>query len=446
MSVSLKSESTRDLLLELRGANRAFMAATPGESGARQPVHTLYWPADDFHVDTVQRMGAAGLQFLTDYFPNAVTLGGHLALSRLAGAVYDRVIHKLQREPVEDLRVDFEDGYGVRSDAEEDAHVIAAAEAVAEASAAGTLSPFIGIRVKPFNEDCVVRSVRTIDLFVTTLVKKLGALPPGFTVTLPKVQVAEQVATLVRLLEMLEAALGLTPKALHLEFMIETTQAVIDRHGIVPIPGFIRAAAGRCVGVHFGTYDYTASFGVTAAHQSMTHKACDFAKQVIKVSVAGTGVPVSDGATNVLPVPRHIGAPETLTAEQVRDNRRVVETASRLHYDNVRYSLQNAFYQGWDMHPAQLPTRFAAVYAFYLEGLDSATARLRAFVSRATHASMSGEVMDDAATGQALLNYFLRGVSSGAITEDEALATGLTAEEFRTRSFARILADRKTKA
>ena len=51
-----------------------------------------------------------------------------------------------------------------------------------------------------------------------------------------------------------------------------------------------------------------------------------------------------------------------------------------------------------------------------------------------------GDVFDDAATGQGLLNFFLRGLNAGAITEAEALAmTGLSTDEFRGRSFVRIM-------
>jgi len=52
---------------------------------------------------------------------------------------------------------------------------------------------------------------------------------------------------------------------------------------------------------------------------------------------------------------------------------------------------------------------------------------------------MLGTIFDDAATGQGLLNFFLRGVNCGALTEGEALATGLTLEELRGRSFVKIL-------
>jgi hypothetical protein len=128
-----------------------------------------------------------------------------------------------------------------------------------------------------------------------------------------------------------------------------------------------------------------------------------------------------------------------LTAAQERENRAAVHHGWALHYRHVRHSLRHSYYQGWDLHPAQLPTRYAAVYAFYLEALEAATERLSRFVERAARATLTGDVFDDAATGQALLNFFLRGVGCGAITEEEALATGLTIEELRTRSFLAIL-------
>jgi hypothetical protein len=48
---------------------------------------------------------------------------------------------------------------------------------------------------------------------------------------------------------------------------------------------------------------------------------------------------------------------------------------------------------------------------------------------------MAGEVVDDAATGQALLNHILRAVQCGAVSEEEALErTGLTRQELRRSS------------
>jgi hypothetical protein len=254
----------------------------------------------------------------------------------------------------------------------------------------------------------------------------------------------EQVTTLARILDLLEGQLGLPKRSIKIELMVETTQSIVRPGGELALPHLVRAADGRCTGAHFGTYDYTAGYDITAAYQGMTHQACDFAKHMMKVALAGTGVFLSDGATNVMPVPRHRAAVgQSLTDAQVRENREAVHAASRLHYDQARHSLTGGFYQGWDLHPAQLITRYAAVYAFFLEGLQPASARLKNFIEKAAQATLVGDVFDDAATGQGLLNYFLRGMNCGALTIDEARATGLTVEEFRTRSFVKILNGRR---
>ena len=230
--------------------------------------------------------------------------------------------------------------------------------------------------------------------------------------------------------------------------MIETTQSIINAQGQINLPLLLAAARGRCIAAHFGTYDYTASCSITAAHQHMMHPACDFAKHMMQVSFAGSGVWLSDGATNIMPVAPHRfveGGPR-LTLEQIEENRTVVHRAWKLHYDHVTHSLENAYYQGWDLHPAQLPTRYAAIYAFFLESLDAASERLKNFVEKAAKATLVGDVFDDAATGQGLLNYFLRANNSGAITQEEAVdLSGLTVAELRSGSFVKIL-EQQTKS
>jgi citrate lyase beta subunit len=351
------------------------------------------------------------------------------------------VTDKLRKEPVEDFRIDFEDGYGHRPDEEEDGHARSAAEELAAGMTAGTLPPFTGIRIKSLSSELHRRSLRTLDLFVTTAVEKSGHLPTGFAVTLPKIQDVDQVLVLGEALAEIEHELGIDP--IPIELMVETPQTVIDRDGTAGVRKFVDAGKGRVRGAHFGTYDYTASLTITAAHQTMTHPACDFARHALQVSLAGTGVWISDGATNVMPVPPHRG--EGLTADQLEDNRQTVHDAMRLHYDHIRHSLTHAYYQGWDLHPAQFPTRYAAVYAFFLEGLDQAGDRLSNFVESAAKATLVGEVFDDAATGQGLLNFFLRAINCGAIDETEATSrTGLTLDEIRTRSFLAILERRTT--
>jgi citrate lyase beta subunit len=230
--------------------------------------------------------------------------------------------------------------------------------------------------------------------------------------------------------------------------MIETAESIFAADGRVALPSLISAGRGRIVAAHFGTYDYTAALGITAAHQHMLHPACDFARQIMQVALAGTGVWLSDGATNIMPVPIHRATQGgTLSPAERTANTAAVHGAWRIHADQIRHSLINGFYQGWDLHPAQLPTRYAAVFSFFVEGLDDASARLNALTQAAAPATPEGSVFDDPATGQALLNYFLRATNCGAITEREALdATGLSPAELRSRSFAQIMAGRRAAA
>lgn len=436
---------TTDLEERLTRVDAEVAAAYPGDTGRRQPVHTVYGGAHLFTADTAAKLGAQARRALDAYAPDPASLAEATGLDLdLAEAVYPRVVDKLEREPVEDLRIDFEDGYGNRPDDEEDADAARAAREVATGLAAGTLPPFLGIRIKPLSGDLRARSWRTLLRFVATLEEATGGgVPDGFVVTLPKVVHPEQVAVLAELLGRLEVEHGLPERSLPLEIMVETTPSVVGRDGHVAVRRLVDAAGGRCTGAHFGTYDYTASCAITAAHQHMTHPACDFARHVVQVALGGTGVWLSDGATNVLPVPPHRG--DDVSAAQRAENRRVVHHAWRLHVAHIRHSLVHAYYQGWDLHPAQLPTRYAAVYAFFLEQLEPAGRRLRHFVEAAAKATLVGDVFDDAATGQGLLNFFLRAVNCGAVDEAEAVArSGLSLDELRSRSFPTILTRRRT--
>src|SRR5262249_36524320 len=150
---------------------------------------------------------------------------------------------------------------------------------------------------------------------------------------------------------------------LRFELMIETPQSVFAADGTVALPVLVSQGQGRIVAAHFGTYDYTAACGITAAHQHMLHPACSFAKNVMQVALAGTRHWASDGATNILPVAPHRPGPGApLTAAQRDENRRVVRHAWQLHARQVRHSLVTGFYQGWDLHPAQLVSRYGALY------------------------------------------------------------------------------------
>ncbi len=421
-----------------------FTKRYPGESGRRQPVHTVYGGAHLFKSDTAVRLGQLAVRSFGAFAPDAATFAAALGLPpALADTIYARVGEKIAREAVEDFRIDFEDGYGTRPDAEEDGHVVVAANEVAKGMAAGTLSPFIGIRIKTFSDELMSRSMRTLDLFLTTLVGATGGkLPDNFVVTLPKIVMPEQVTALIDIFDEIEPKLGLAAGSLKMEMMIETTQSIIASDGEIGMPRMLDAARGRCTGAHFGVYDYTASCSITAAYQDMLHPACDFARSMMQVSFGASGVWLSDGATNIMPVAPHRG--ENLTAGQIAENIRIVHGAWKLHYDQCRHSLANAFYQGWDLHPGQLPTRYAAVFTFFLEGLDAASERLKNFVEKAAQATLVGDVFDDAATGQGLLNYFLRAINCGAVTEEEAIGrTSVTLDELRSGSFVTILKNRQ---
>src|SRR5436190_8912863 len=190
---------------KLDPALETFMARFPGESGARQPVHTVYGGAHLFKSDTTQKLGVLALRALDEYAPDAATLGEAIGIDpRFRDVVYARVTEKLRREAVEDFRIDFEDGYGNRADAEEDGHAEAAAKEVAAGMKNGTLPPFIGIRIKQFSLELMPRALRTMEIFLETLVHAAGALPPWFVVTLPKIQIVDQVAALADAFDALE--------------------------------------------------------------------------------------------------------------------------------------------------------------------------------------------------------------------------------------------------
>jgi citrate lyase beta subunit len=352
----------------------------------RQPIHTVYGGAHLFKSITCKKLGTLAERAFAEHAPNA----GALALifgipEALAETVHTRVTRKLQSEPLEDFRIDFEDGFGVRSDAEEDAAADNAAAEVDAAVQANSLPKLFGIRVKSFHtEISKARALRTLDRFLSKT-----SLPRNFVVTLPKITASHQIAELVD-------ALHAHPEV-HIEIMIETPPSIFM------LPQLIEAARGRCLAAHFGAYDYTANLGVTAASQDLHHPACDFARSMMLAALAETGVWLVDGATNLLPI----------------GDRTVVRRAWKLHYDNIRHSLYNGFYQSWDLHPAQIPARLVALYAFFLEGLTDASARLRNFRDQAEQATRVGAIFDDAATGRGLINFFERAVRCGAIDESD---------------------------
>jgi len=482
MKTTLAPESLAKTLARLEDSNTAYSRVYPGEPLDRRPVHTVYGGANLFRRDSARRLGDVALASLNEYAPDFATFARAIGLkgceslpatasaaeavaerfrkdfegsaavhpaAALAIRVFDRVRSKLADEPIEDFRIDFEDGYGRRPDEEEDACAATAAAEVAAGMKAKTLPPFIGIRIKDFGPATCARGIRTLDIFLTALSTATGTrLPDNFVIMLPKLVSERQVATMVELIETFETN-GLFPAgSLKMEFMVETTQAVIDATGKVPLADFVRASKGRCIAGALGVYDYTASIGVTAHQQRIDHRGCDFARHVMQVALGATGLSLSDGATNIMPAGLHAPAPDSpLTPQQSAENRAAVHAAWHLNFEHVRRSLTHGWYQGWDLNPAQLPVRYAAVYSYFLEYLPDATRRLRNFVEKAARATlvrgaMGGGVFDDAATAQGLLSFFIQGIRRRAITDADVAATGLTGDEIRSRSFHEIVTRR----
>jgi citrate lyase beta subunit len=394
--VSLDASDYARLDNALADSDAQLLAGYPGDSGARQPVHTVYIPADEFTAKLPEQWGVIALASLDAHLPDAAALADVLGVeATIAADVLPRVRAKLTTEPIEDLRVDFEDGYGPRPDDEEDAAARHAAEALAVTNLA-----FCGIRFKSLEPATRRRGIHTLDLFLGAL-PDTPALPAGFVVTLPKVTHVGQVQAFAEVCTALEKSHGLTPGALRFEIQVETPQAILAADGSAAVARMVHCGGGRVVGLHYGTYDYSAACGVASPYQSLEHPVAEHAKAVMQVAAAGTGVRLSDGSTNLLPV----GSAADILG------------AWRLHGRLVRHSLERAYFQGWDLHPLQLVTRYAATYAFYREGMPQACERLRAYVERAT----SG-VLDEPATVQGMAALLVRGLQCGAL--DDAEVTG----------------------
>ena len=381
----------------------------PGDSSTRQPVHTVYVPADRVESGLAAAWGAAALAALDEHAADPAAMAAVLGLApAMVEEVWPLVRSKLEREPIEDLRVDTEDGYRAASQAE-DADVLAAAAAAATDVRAGCAPPFLGLRAKCLEGPVRARGLRSLDLFLGELVDGVGGTEGldglDLRITLPKVTDLGQVQAMTTVLDALESAYGFPEGRLGLELQVETPQAVLGADGRSPLAPMIHAAGSRCRGLHYGTYDYSASLGIAAAHQASDHPAADHAKSTMQVAVAGTRADAVDGSTNILPVG---------SCDQVH-------AAWRLHAGLVRRALERGFYQGWDLHPAQLVTRYVATYAFFRQAMPAAANRLRAYV-----AHVDGGVLDEPATAKALASVLIRGLDCGAVSDAEvSAATGL---------------------
>ncbi|MBF6473113.1 MULTISPECIES: DUF6986 family protein [Nocardia] len=370
-NVRARIESTLDAVdAELR---RRY----PGSNGRSQPIHTVYVPADRVAEETPGEWGATAVELLDRHHDLLATLDE-------TGSLPD-VRKRLEADPVQDLRIDFEDGYGMRADAEED-RAASAAGAVLAAWARRCGPARSGIRMKGLAGGERRRALRTLDL----VLESAGGVPEGFVFTVPKIRAVQQVTALVQLCIGLERAYGIAEGSLRFELQIESPQAILAADGTAPVAPMLTVSEGRCSALHFGTYDYTAACGVAAPDQALDHPAADYAKAVMQVAAAQTGVWLCDGSTQIVP-----GADP--------------EAALRNHHRLVARALRRGYYQGWDMHPGHLVTRWLATYDFFRRAIDVAVPRLRDYLARS-----GGDVVDEPATAEALAVTVLRGIDCGA--------------------------------
>lgn len=417
LASSLAAAASEALSADDRGRTRLW----PGPVTWRQPVHTVYVPADRFHARLAREWGDEGLATWRAHCGGASGVADLLRAAGFDGAteiegrdIADRVEAKLAQEPIEDLRIDFEDGFTQRGVAPEDRwdHEDATLAAVLGALAAdGRPAPFWGIRFGSFDPATRDRGIHTLTRFL------LGLHEAGLTVaarelrlTFPKVTSEEQVRELVHVLGAIEATAaprGVPADRIRhgFEIQVETPQSILAADGTSPLPAMITAGDGRVLSLHYGTYDYSAFLGVAAADQAMDHPVADHAKDVMQAAVAGRGVEMSDGSTNRLPLG---------DADAIRE-------AWALHARLVGRHLTRGIWQGWDLHANQLPTRFAATYAWFRRRTPDALERLDRYL-----AGRDGAVADEPATAKAMAGFLGRAVDCGAVTAEELdAATGL---------------------
>lgn len=395
-----------------------------------QPIHVMYGGAHLFSEKTFEKIASLAIQSF-DYAAK-----DHKALMSITNEtwgesfsadVYNRVQRKLATAPVEDYRVDFEDGYGVRSDDEEDRHAKAAAHTMMAVVGKTHSPPNIGLRIKPLSLAGMRRALKTLAIFVDELGELRRRGPADLKhviVTLPKVTNAEQVATLVEILEGYEKDYHLGHGFFSIELIIESPEAFLGLNGSIPVASFLHAAAGRCRGLHFGVYDFTSSLGIGSAGQSIDHVACDFARLWIQVAAAlAPNMAISDGIISRLPL---------VPKETSSQSRALFEDSWRYNYQQMMRSLTNGYYQGWDLHPCQLPIRHVVNHVFVLKEFNGAVERLKAFMAKAHQASHVGGMFDDRASVLGLINFFDRAMTSGVVNKAELIKAGVDLDAVRS--------------
>ncbi|MEM7154268.1 MAG: phosphoenolpyruvate kinase [Myxococcota bacterium] len=459
-----------DRALEARAGSNPAIVELP-------PMHTVLCPADRFGPDTFTQFGITAWESMVGHGPDphsfAMALGvyqpGQLPRSSvqamqarrfredpqalrhedfdawLVHAVHARVQQRLESRPVEDLRIDFEGGYGTRDDAEEDRHAKGAAESIADATERGVVSPRLGLRIKPLSRRAVGRAVRTLEVFIDTLSGCLQRQPTELVLTLPQVSLPEQVSTAAHLLSVLEQRHRWAPGLVRMELLVETTPALFDEAGRCALPRLVGAAEGRCVAVHLGSEDLARACGLAPELADGEHPLSDLARGLLRLALGRTEVTLSDSITGPLPEgPHPLSGP--LSAAQRSDNLAAVHRAWRRGHAQILHALRQGFYHGWDRHGAEIPVRCAANYRFFLLRFDEAATQLRELLTHATSAVVPDQHGSSTRHGQRLLDFVRRAHRCGAIGQVELERVGLEPAELDQPRFVELVAHRRARA
>ncbi len=393
-------------------------------------VHVAYGGAHLVQQGTASKWRQLALRAFETYVPSADVLVHRFDIPAAhAEGVHARVDQTL-RHPgaLQALRIDFEDGYGVRANDEEDRDAEAAARAVAAMHEAPRS---LGIRAKSLALPTRARALRTLSRFFEVL----GAPPREFVVTLPKVQGARDVAMAVGALAALESRFGFEP--LGIELMAETPElfAELQKEGLRHVRD---AAEGRLRSLHFGAYDMLSALGVPGHEQRLSHPYATPLRLQLAAAAMPLDLPLYDGATLAMPVPTHRGAEPTRA--QTEANGEAVLGAMRAHFDNVQDALALGWAGSWDLHPAQLVPRHLATVWSYQRALPIATPRLGAFLANAARATRAEQSFDDAASARGLLRFFVQGLEAGALLPADLTGLPVPADALRSLTFEQLVA------
>lgn len=417
------------------------------------PVHTVYGGAQLFHRNTLKKIGEKGIALIKNYFsepPYCTVLSGESDVplnSEIRQQVIDQTINKLTVNPVEDYRIDFEDGYGLRDSAKEDEDAERCAIELSELfQKSDNSSAFqTGIRIKSFSLPTLQRSIRTFDIFLSTFFQNCDIQNvPFLSVCLPKVTDLKEVELLLSLLTDYAKSHNLNTGFLRAEIMLETPEFYLKSNGFAALREMVDSFSGSFNALHLGLYDFTSSLGVQSADQKYNHPYLDFLRFQTIMQFSKSTIRLVDGATMEMPVEKYKKSEfAELSEEECNANKIMIINAANAHTENIYHSMKMGFDSSWDLHPGQVAIRYLTLFTNYKKSFSAMRERFINFVENAARATVLNGQFDDAATGQGMLNYFIKGYRLGALSADDIRKTGFDIETLVKKSFAELISEQK---